>query len=108
MEKMLPGNKVQYPFQAPLGIWKPVPTDLPGNTVVVKPPLEAPLTVLRLAELLSDAGLPPSTLQVLPGDGPAAGDALARHPVVDAWCGVGGVGCGDGDGDVGGCSFKVC
>eukprot|EP00913_Durusdinium_trenchii_P035158 g32890.t1 len=56
-----------------------------GNTVVVKPPLEAPLTVLRLAELLSDAGLPPSTLQVLPGDGPAAGDALARHPVVDAW-----------------------
>merc|ERR1719265_328981 len=54
-----------------------------GNTVVVKPPLEAPLTVLRLAELLEAAGLPPGNLQVVPGPGPTAGDALARHPSVE-------------------------
>lgn len=54
-----------------------------GNVVVLKPPLEAPLTVLRLAELLSEAGVPPGTVQVIPGSGPSAGDALARHPLVD-------------------------
>lgn len=54
-----------------------------GNSLVVKPPLEAPLTVLRLGELLSEAGLPPGTLQVVPGAGPTAGDALARHPAVE-------------------------
>eukprot|EP00930_Biecheleria_cincta_P057558 TRINITY_DN43478_c0_g1_i1.p1 TRINITY_DN43478_c0_g1~~TRINITY_DN43478_c0_g1_i1.p1 ORF type:complete len:551 (-),score=96.28 TRINITY_DN43478_c0_g1_i1:42-1694(-) len=53
-----------------------------GNSMVVKPPLEAPLTVLRLAELMESAGLPPGTLQVVPGSGPVAGDALARHPLV--------------------------
>jgi len=54
-----------------------------GNTMVVKPPLEAPLTVLRLGEILEAAGLPPGTLQVVPGPGPTAGGALARHPLVE-------------------------
>ena len=40
-----------------------------GNSVVVKPPVEAPLTVLRLAELLQESGLPPGVLQVVPGEG---------------------------------------
>jgi len=54
-----------------------------GNSVVVKPPLEAPVTVLRLGEILSMAGLPPGTLQVVPGAGATAGDALARHPMIE-------------------------
>eukprot|EP00933_Yihiella_yeosuensis_P072950 TRINITY_DN81503_c0_g1_i1.p1 TRINITY_DN81503_c0_g1~~TRINITY_DN81503_c0_g1_i1.p1 ORF type:complete len:562 (+),score=77.86 TRINITY_DN81503_c0_g1_i1:70-1686(+) len=54
-----------------------------GNTMVVKPPLEAPLTVLRLAEILHEAGVPAGTVQVIPGPGPTAGDALARHPQVE-------------------------
>mmetsp|Transcript_53074 Transcript_53074/g.95543 ORF Transcript_53074/g.95543 Transcript_53074/m.95543 type:complete len:332 (+) Transcript_53074:256-1251(+) len=51
--------------------------------MVLKPPLEAPLTVLRLAEILHQAGVPPGTVQVVPGPGPTAGDALARHPLVE-------------------------
>ena len=54
-----------------------------GNSVVVKPPLEAPATVLRLGEILAMAGLPPGTLQVVPGDGPSAGGALARNVLVE-------------------------
>ncbi|OLQ11466.1 Betaine aldehyde dehydrogenase [Symbiodinium microadriaticum] len=54
-----------------------------GNSVVVKPPVEAPLTVLRLAELLQESGLPPGVLQVVPGEGPEAGGALARHERVE-------------------------
>lgn len=54
-----------------------------GNSVVVKPPLEAPVTVLRLGEILSMAGLPSGTLQVVPGAGATAGDALARHPMIE-------------------------
>jgi acyl-CoA reductase-like NAD-dependent aldehyde dehydrogenase len=54
-----------------------------GNTMVVKPPLEAPLTVLRLAEIFHEAGVPPGTLQVVPGPGAIAGDALARNPLVE-------------------------
>lgn len=65
-----------------------------GNCVVVKPPLEAPLTVLRLGEILSAAGLPPGTVQVLPGTGPVAGAALARNPLVERVDFTGGVATG--------------
>ncbi|CAE7483270.1 dhaS [Symbiodinium pilosum] len=54
-----------------------------GNSVVVKPPVEAPLTVLRLAEILKQSGLPPGCLQVVPGEGPEAGGALARDERVE-------------------------
>lgn len=53
-----------------------------GNTVVAKPPEVAPFGALRFAELALDAGLPPGVLNVTPG-GPAAGEALVRHPGVD-------------------------
>lgn len=54
-----------------------------GNACVVKPAEEACLTVLRLAELAAEAGLPEGTLGVVSGVGEEAGAALSRHPGVD-------------------------
>lgn len=54
-----------------------------GNTCVLKPAEEAPLTPIRLAELALECGLPPGVLNVVPGYGPEAGAALASHPGID-------------------------
>ena len=54
-----------------------------GNTCVVKPSEEAPLTSLRLGELAAAAGLPAGALNVVPGYGSEAGAALAAHPGID-------------------------
>jgi len=54
-----------------------------GNTVVVKPPLVAPLSVLRFARILEEAGLPEGVFNVVQGDGPIAGGALVTHPLVE-------------------------
>jgi aldehyde dehydrogenase (NAD+) len=51
-----------------------------GNTVVVKPAEDAPLTVLMLARLAQEAGIPPGVVNVVTGLGPEAGDALSHHP----------------------------
>ena len=53
-----------------------------GNTVVLKPAEETPLTALRLGELALEAGIPPGVLNVVPGFGPTAGAALVAHPGV--------------------------
>ena len=53
-----------------------------GNTVVLKPSEQTPLTALLLAEIAAGAGLPPGVLNVVPGLGPVAGAALAAHPLV--------------------------
>jgi aldehyde dehydrogenase (NAD+) len=54
-----------------------------GNSVVLKPAEDACLSVLRLAELACEAGLPPGVLNVVPGLGREAGAALASHPAID-------------------------
>lgn len=54
-----------------------------GCTVVLKPAEDASLSVLRMAEILHEIGLPPGVLNVVTGDGGTAGAALARHPDVD-------------------------
>ncbi|WP_240801568.1 aldehyde dehydrogenase family protein [Streptomyces sp. A1136] len=54
-----------------------------GNCCVLKPAEDAPLTSLRLAEIVLEAGLPPGALNVVPGYGEEAGAALAAHPGVD-------------------------
>ena len=54
-----------------------------GNTVVLKPAEQTPLTSLKLAEISAEAGLPEGVLNVIPGFGPTAGAALAGHPEVD-------------------------
>jgi acyl-CoA reductase-like NAD-dependent aldehyde dehydrogenase len=58
------------------------PALLCGNTVVAKPADTTPFTTLRLAEILTEAGLPAGVLNVVPGTGPEAGEALVKHPLV--------------------------
>ena len=54
-----------------------------GNTVVLKPAEETPLTALKLGELCVEAGFPAGVINVVSGDGPTAGASLVRHPDVD-------------------------
>jgi phenylacetaldehyde dehydrogenase len=54
-----------------------------GNTVVLKPAEQTPLSALRLAQLIEDTGFPPGVVNVLPGFGPEAGAPLAAHHGVD-------------------------
>ncbi|MFC7893784.1 aldehyde dehydrogenase family protein [Streptomyces sp. NPDC057381] len=69
-------------FPMPIAAWGTAPALAAGNAVLLKPAETTPLTALRLAELALEAGLPEGLLQVLPGYGPVAGDALVRHPGV--------------------------
>jgi acyl-CoA reductase-like NAD-dependent aldehyde dehydrogenase len=73
------------PWNYPLIItaWKLGPALATGNSVVLKPASQSPLTALRLAQLAAEAGIPDGVLNVLPGPGPVVGEALARHPGVD-------------------------
>jgi acyl-CoA reductase-like NAD-dependent aldehyde dehydrogenase len=77
------GAIVPWNFPLLLAVWKIAPALACGNTVVLKPAEETPLTALKLAELASKAGFPPGVLNVVPGFGPTAGAALVRHPDVD-------------------------
>ncbi len=72
------------PWNFPLVIasWKIAPALACGNTVVVKPAQLTPLSVLMLADILMEAGLPPGVISVLPGAGAAIGNALITHPLV--------------------------
>lgn len=58
------------------------PALVTGNTVVAKPAETTPLTTLRIAQLLHEAGLPPGVFNVVTGTGPETGEALVRHPLV--------------------------
>jgi acyl-CoA reductase-like NAD-dependent aldehyde dehydrogenase len=73
------------PWNYPLIItaWKLGAALATGNSVVLKPASQSPLSALRLAELAAEAGLPDGVLNVVPGPGATIGDALARHPGVD-------------------------
>jgi acyl-CoA reductase-like NAD-dependent aldehyde dehydrogenase len=73
------------PWNYPLIIscWKVGPALLTGNSVVLKPAEQSPLSGIRLAELALQAGVPPGTFNVVPGYGEEAGQALALHPDVD-------------------------
>ncbi|KAA9158115.1 aldehyde dehydrogenase family protein [Amycolatopsis acidicola] len=73
------------PWNTPLMIasWKLAPALAAGNTVVVKPPEDAPLSILHLARLLGEAGVPAGVVSVLPGFGPVTGQAIVEHPGID-------------------------
>ena len=71
-------------FPAAIPAWKLAPALAYGNTVVLKLATEAPVTGLRLAECLADAGLPGGVLNVLTGSGSKVGDPLVRDPRVRA------------------------
>lgn len=70
-----------YPLQ--IGCRTIAPSIAVGNCAVVKPAEDAPLSVIKLAQLALEAGLPPGVLNVVPGTGPEAGAALAAHPGID-------------------------
>ncbi|PZG56022.1 betaine-aldehyde dehydrogenase [Spongiactinospora gelatinilytica] len=72
------------PWNFPLMIlaWKLAPALATGNTVVIKPAEQTPLTTIRLVELTERAGFPPGVINLVTGDG-STGAALAEHPGVD-------------------------
>src|SRR5437867_9056883 len=94
----LPGNYLSYTLREPIGVvgqiipwnfpllmaaWKLAPALACGNSVVLKPSEETPLSALLLAELLQQAEVPDGVLNVVPGRGEIAGARLAAHPDVD-------------------------
>ncbi len=76
------GQIIPWNFPLLMAAWKIAPALAAGNTVVIKPASSTPLTLLKLGELFSDAGLPPGTVNILTGPG-EMGMALVRHPGVD-------------------------
>jgi len=73
------------PWNGPfmLTTWKVGPCLAAGNTAVVKPPEWAPLTCSMMADLATEAGIPPGVLNIVHGVGEVAGAALAAHPDID-------------------------
>jgi len=69
-------------FPAVIASWKIAPALACGNTAVVKPASQTPLTALALADLLAEAGVPEGTLSVLPGPGASVANALVEDPRV--------------------------
>lgn len=98
IENSFPGDYFTYTLKEPVGvvgaiipwnspltasIWKLGPVLATGCTIVLKPAEDASLTVLRIAELCEEAGVPKGVVNIVTGYGHSAGDALARHPGVD-------------------------
>ena len=77
------GAVVPWNFPLDMATWKLAPALAMGNSVVLKPAEQSPLSALRLAELAAEAGLPDGVLNVVPGFGHEAGQALGLHPDVD-------------------------
>jgi acyl-CoA reductase-like NAD-dependent aldehyde dehydrogenase len=93
----VPGNYLNYTLREPLGVcgaiipwnfpilmaaWKLAPALACGNTVVLKPAEQTPLTALKMAEIFQQAGMPDGVINIVPGFGPTAGAALVKHPGV--------------------------
>jgi aldehyde dehydrogenase (NAD+) len=77
------GQIIPWNFPLLMQAWKLAPALATGNTVVMKPAEQTPLTALRVGELIVEAGFPEGVVNLLPGYGPTAGAALARHMDVD-------------------------
>ena len=77
------GQIIPWNFPMLMVAWKWGPALATGNTIVMKPAEQTPLTCLRMGELALEAGFPPGVINIVPGYGPTAGAALARHPDVD-------------------------
>src|ERR1700722_19735173 len=77
------GQIIPWNFPLLMAAWKLGPALTTGNTVVLKPAEQTPLTAVRLAGLLAEAGVPDGVVNVVTGFGETAGAALAAHPLVD-------------------------
>ncbi|PKL76358.1 MAG: betaine-aldehyde dehydrogenase [Candidatus Melainabacteria bacterium HGW-Melainabacteria-1] len=76
------GQIIPWNFPLMMAAWKLAPALAAGNTVVLKPAEQTPLTALRLAELFSAAGVPDGVVNIITGDG-STGAHLVRHPLVN-------------------------
>ena len=92
------GNALVYTRREPIGVvaaivpwnfplllasWKVAPALAMGNTVILKPASQTPLTALALGQLAIDVGFPPGVLQIITGSGGSVGQAIVEHPGID-------------------------
>jgi len=77
------GQIIPWNFPLLMAAWKLAPALTTGNTVVLKPAEQTPLTALLLAQLIAEAGIPEGVVNVVTGFGETAGAALAAHDDVD-------------------------
>lgn len=77
------GQIIPWNFPMLMAAWKWGPALAAGCTVVMKPAEQTPLSCLRLGELALEAGFPAGVVNIVPGFGETAGDALAKHPGTD-------------------------
>jgi aldehyde dehydrogenase (NAD+) len=92
------GNFLTYTLREPLGVvaaivpwnfplllaaWKVAPALATGNTVILKPASQTPLTAIALGEIAVEVGLPPGVLNVVTGPGSSVGQAIVEHPGID-------------------------
>jgi len=77
------GQIIPWNFPLLMAAWKLGPALACGNTVILKPAEQTPLTALRLGELMMEAGLPAGVVNVITGFGPGAGSSIAEHPAID-------------------------
>ena len=77
------GQIIPWNFPLLMQAWKLGPALAMGNTVVLKPAEQTPLTALFVAKLIKEAGFPPGVVNIVPGFGPTAGRAISTHPNVD-------------------------
>jgi phenylacetaldehyde dehydrogenase len=77
------GQIIPWNFPLLMAAWKLGPALAAGNTVILKPAEQTPLTAVRLAGLMAEAGIPDGVVNVVTGFGETAGAALAAHPQVD-------------------------
>jgi len=77
------GQIIPWNFPIQMAAWKLAPALACGNTVILKPAEQTPLSALRLGELILEAGFPEGVVNIVPGFGETAGAALSAHPDVD-------------------------
>jgi len=77
------GQIIPWNFPLQMASWKLAPALASGNTAILKPAEQTPLTALRLGELICEAGFPDGVVNVVPGFGETAGASLVAHPDVD-------------------------
>jgi phenylacetaldehyde dehydrogenase len=77
------GQIIPWNFPLLMAVWKLAPALAAGCTVVLKVAEQTPMSALRLAELIDQAGIPPGVVNILTGYGEGAGAPLAAHPLVD-------------------------
>jgi acyl-CoA reductase-like NAD-dependent aldehyde dehydrogenase len=98
------------PWNFPMAIpsWKLFPALVSGNTCVIKPATDTPLSTYNLVQTLIDAGLPPGVVNIVGGTGSAAGMALVEHPDVRAISFTGSSAVGSLVGQRAAAGFKQC